>query len=256
MFAERGDGLIELTPLAELLQSGTPGSLLALALAQQDFYPVWGALGDSIQTGEPSFDRVYGQPNWAYREEHPDANQRFNALMAHYARERAASLVSSGVLPSSGTVVDVGGGDGTLLATALAHHPRMRGLLFDQPHVVAAAEAVLAAAGVADRCDVISGDFFTEVPTGGDAYVLSGVLCDWEDAEARQILRHCRHAMGASAQLVLVEALLPEGNEPSPTKNVDIQLMLTNAGGRIRSETQWRSLLDNAGFNRPTIVSN
>jgi len=255
VFAERGDGRIESTPLAELLQSGTPGSLHALALAQQDFYPVWGQLAYSIQTGEPSFNKVYGQPNWAYRKEHPDANQRFNALMAHYARARAASLVSSGFLPASGTVVDVGGGDGTLLAIALAHHPGLRGLLFDQAHVVAAAEVVLTAAGVADRCDVVSGDFFTDVPTGGDAYVLSGVLCDWEDAEATQILRRCRHAMGAHARLVLVEALLPAGNEPSPTKIVDIQLMLTNAGGRIRSGTQWHSLLDHAGFNPPTIVT-
>lgn len=255
LFAARGDGLIELTPLAELLQSGTPGSLHALAVAQQDFYPVWGQLASSIQTGEPSFDRVYGQPNWAYREGHPAANQRFNALMAHYARERAASLVSSGFLASSGTVVDLGGGDGTLLAIALSHHPRMRGLLFDQPHVVAAAEAVLTAAGVANRCDVTSGDFFTDVPTGGDTYVLSGVLCDWDDAEATEILRHCRRAMGAKARLVLVEALVKEGNDPSPIKNVDIQLMLTNAGGRIRSETEWRSLLNSAGFNPPTIVT-
>ena len=131
----------------------------------------------------------------------------------------------------------------------------MRGVLFDQPHVVAASATVLTAAGVADRCDVISGDFFTDVPTGGDTYVLSGVLCDWDDAEATEILRNCRHAMGAKARLVLVEALVKEGNEPSPTKNVDIQLMLTNAGGRIRSEPEWRSLLDSAGFNPPIIVT-
>ena len=102
---------------------------------------------------------------------------------------------------------------------------------------------------------LIGGDFFTEVPTGGDAYVLAGVLCDWQDNEARQILRQCRQAMGANAQIQVVEALIPEGNESSPSKNIDIQLMLTNAGGGIRSETEWRSLLDNAGFNRPTIVT-
>ena len=95
----------------------------------------------------------------------------------------------------------------------------------------------------------------TDVPNGGDTYVLSGVLCDWDDADATQILQHCRHAMGANARLVLVEALVKEGNEPSPSKSVDIQLMLTNAGGRIRSETERRSLLHSAGFNPPTIVS-
>jgi len=254
LFAERADGLIEMTPLAALLQSDTPGSLRALALAQQDFYPVWGDLGYSVQTGRPSFDRVYGQPNWTYRESHPEANERFNAFMAHYAWGTATSLLSSGCLPETGTVVDVGGGNGSLLGAVLAQHPRLRGVLFDQPHVVQEAEAVLNSAGVADRCDVIRGDFFREVPSGGDIYLLSGVLHDWADAEAAQILRRCRHAMGANARLVVVDGLVPEGNKPSPIKDIDIQLMLTNAGGRIRSESQWRALVDNAGFKFGGII--
>ena len=186
----RNDDTVESTPLAALLQSATEGSLRTLALAQRDFYPVWGELGDSVHTGQPSFDRVYGQPNWAYRQQHPEANKRFNELMAQHARTRAADLLDSGRLPGSGTVVDVGGGNGTLLATLLAEHPQLHGVLFDQPHVLNDATTVLVDAGVADRCEVVAGDFFAEVPPGGDAYILSGVLCDWPDDQAAQNPAH------------------------------------------------------------------
>jgi O-methyltransferase domain len=234
------------------LESDTRGSLRTLALAQQDFVPVWAELEYTVRTGRPSFDHVYGEPNWAYRQRHPDANERFNGLMAQHARARADSLLRSGCLPATGTVVDVGGGNGTLLAIVLAHHPQLRGVLFDQPHVVEEAASVFADAHVADRCDTVAGDFFAEVPSGGDLYVLSGILWDWPDDRATAILRSCRNAMGSNAQLVLVDGVVIDNDQPSPITNIDVQLMLTNAGARIRTAAQWHDLLTAAGFTHPS----
>jgi hypothetical protein len=255
LLALRDDDTVDSTALAALLQSAAEGSLRTLALAQRDFYPVWGELGYSVHTGQPSFDRVYGQPNWAYRQQHPDANKRFNELMAQHARTRAGDLLDSDRLPSDGTVVDVGGGNGTLLATVLAKHPLLHGVLFDQPHVLTEATEVLVHAGVADRCDVISGDFFAEVPPGGDAYILSGVLCDWPDDQAAHILHSCRHAMGTEARLIVVDGCVAGGSRSPTTTAIDLQLMLTNAGGRIRAEKDWQTLFDTAGLTIQTIVT-
>ena len=255
LLALRDDDTVGSTPMAALLQTSVEGSLRTLALTQRDFYPVWGELDYSVHTGQPSFDRVYGQPNWAYRQQHPEANKRFNDLMAQHARARAADLLDSGRLPSSGTIVDVGGGNGTLLVAVLAKHPQLHGVLFDQPHVLTDAPDVLVGAGVADRCDVVSGDFFAAVPSGGDAYVLSGVLCDWPDDRATGILQTCRHAMGRDARLIVVDGNIGTGGRSSSIAAIDLQLMLTNAGGRIRTEHDWRALFKTAGLTIETIVT-
>jgi hypothetical protein len=175
--------------------------------------------------------------------------------MTQHARTRAGDLLDSDRLPIDGTVVDVGGGNGTLLATVLAKHPLLHGVLFDQPHVLTEATEVLVHAGVADRCDVISGDFFAEVPPGGDAYILSGVLCDWPDDQAAHILHSCRHAMGTEARLIVVDGCVAGGSRSPTTTAIDLQLMLTNAGGRIRAEKDWQTLFDTAGLTIQTIVT-
>ena len=251
----RDDDTVESTPLAAMLQTSVDGSLRNLVIAQRDFYPVWGELAFSVHTGQPSFERVDGQPNWAYREQHAEVNKRFNDLMAQHAQARAAALLESGRLPASGTIVDIGGGNGTLLAIVLAKHPQLHGVLFDQPHVLTDATDVLVDAGVADRCDLISGDFFAEVPSGGDAYILSGVLCDWPDDRATRILQTCRHAMGPDARLIVVDGIIGTGRRTSTNTAIDLQLMLTNAGGRIRTEHDWQTLLDTAGLTIQTIVT-
>jgi predicted O-methyltransferase YrrM len=254
-FAEQEDGRFQLTPLAALLQADLPGSLRATVLAHgEDFYRVWGELFYSVQTGEPAFDRVYGLSNWAYRQQHPEANARFNALMASMARRRAAGVLSTYRFAGHRVVVDVGGGNGTLLVALLRHYPELRGMLVDQPHVIAQAHTVLATAGVADRCIVLEGDFFAEVPAGGDFYILSEILHDWSDARASDILVRCHRAMASGAKLLIVERVVPKGNDPSPAKLIDIQMLVTNAGGRERTEHEWRRLVESAGFRVRSIV--
>jgi len=250
VFAEQADGRFALTPLAQPLRSGVPGSLRAMMIAHgKDLYPVWGALLVSVQTGAPAFDKVYGMPNWEYRRRHPEVNARFNAFMSDMVSRRAAAVAATYPFPDTGVVVDVGGGDGTLLAAILATRPYLCGVLFDQPHVVAEAGPRLTAAGVADRVNVVGGDFFVDVPAGGDSYILSAVLHDWGDDRAIAILAQCRRAIGFDAKLLVVEQVLPPDNDPSLAKLSDINMLVTNAGGRERSEDEWRALLHAGGFD-------
>ena len=150
-------------------------------------------------------------------------------------------------------VVDVGGGQGVLLAAVLRAHPHLRGVLFDQPAVVAGAAPVLRAAGVADRCEVVGGDFFAAVPAGGDVYLLSRILHDWDDARATALLRVLHRAARPGARLVVVERVLPPGDAPHPGKLIDLT-MLVMLGGRERTEAEFRALLAGAGFSLTRVV--
>ena len=249
------DGQLSLTPMGSLLRSDNPDSLRSSVLMHgQEFYPVWGELPETIRTGVPAFERVYGMPTWEYRRRHPDAGARFDSFMARAARDRAAGLVAAGRLPERGVIVDVGGGNGTLLATVLTAHPHMTGILIDQPHVVAAAPDVLARAGVSDRCDVIGGDFFTAVPGGGDVYLLSGVLLDWDDERAAQIVHRCRQAIRQSGELLLVDAVLPGDHRSSAAYLLDLHMLLTNTGGRVRGRSEWERLLAGTGFHLHEVI--
>ncbi len=145
-------------------------------------------------------------------------------------------------------VVDVGGGHGALLAGILKAHPGLRGIVYDQPHVVEGARATLEAAGVADRCAVEGGDFFEGVPPGGDAYLLKNIIHDWDDARATTILRHCRRAIGPDGKLLLVELLVPPRNTPGFAHWADLEMLVMTPGGRERTEAEYAALYAAAGF--------
>ena len=161
--------------------------------------------------GRADLPRVHGAGFWDYLGAHPEDGALFNAAMSEGASARAEALRAVRDLSSIGTVVDVGGGQGRLLAGLLEATPGLSGVLFDRPEVVAGAEAVLRAAGVADRCAVVGGDFFASVPPGGDAYVLAQIVHDWPDAEALAILSACHRAMAPGARLWVIEQVLPGG---------------------------------------------
>lgn len=168
--------------------------------------------------------------------------------MSQAVRDRVASLLATGALPEQGTVVDVGGGNGTLLAAVLTARPALTGVLVDQPDVVEGAARVFGEAGVADRCAVVGGDFFTAVPAGGQAYVLSAIVLDWDDQSAGSILRATARAMPAGAVLVVVDVVRPD----HPDEAVDllhVNMLLTNSGGRIRTAAEWADLLGSNGFD-------
>jgi hypothetical protein len=238
-----------LTPVGELLRRDVAGSLHGWAafVGRPYIRAAWSELEHSIRTGETAFDHVHATDIWSYRAEHPEESEIFDRAMESLTGSSNSALLGAYDFGRFETVVDVGGGNGALLAALLGHYPGMRGILFDQPHVVANARSTLAAEGVADRCTVVAGSFFEEVPAGGDAYAMKSILHDWEDAEAAAILRVCRSAMADAARLVLVERIVGAANEDPRTKFSDLN-MLVAPGGRERTIEEWRALLDSTGF--------
>ena len=157
--------------------------------------------------------------------------------------------------PAAGTIVDVGGGQGALLAAILAGGPDLQGILYDLPHVIAAARGgPIDAAGLAGRCELAAGSFFERVPAGGDLYLLKRVIHDWDDERAAAILRNCRAAMSATARLLVVDHVLSPGNAPSLGKWLDLQMLVLTPGGRERDEAGFRALLSSAGLGLKRIL--
>jgi hypothetical protein len=186
-------------------------------------------------------------PVFDYYARHPESDRILNEALVGYTHRVANAAVDTYDFSPFGIVVDVGGGYGELLAAILRGNPRAQGILFDQPHVVVDAEQHLIAAGVADRCARIGGDFFTAVPGGGDAYLLSQILHDWDDERCLKILKHCRRVMPESGKLLVVEIVLPDGEEPSFGKWLDLH-MLVVASGRERTAAEYETLFCAAGF--------
>lgn len=255
VFAEQSDGRFGLTPLAEHLQTDVPGSLRswAMLIGRPYYFASWGHLLHSVKTGEPAFPHVYGMPAWEYRASHPEESALFDGAMTGLSLAEAEAVVRSYDFSSIGVLVDVGGGKGALLAAILAANPALRGILFDQPHVVADAKDLLERAGVADRCEVVDGDFFKAIPGGADAYLLKSIIHDWDDASAIEILRKCRSAMADSARLLVVERGIRPANEPDPAKFIDLMLLVM-LGGRERTAEEYERLYTEAGFKLTNTI--
>lgn len=254
VFAETG-GAFSLTPPATHLRSGAPGSVRAWAMhiGQPYFWHSWGHLIESVRTGEPAFPSLYGMSPWEYREAHPKANAIFNQAMTELAAGVADAVVQSYDFSGAEVLVDVGGGEGALLAAILTEYPALRGILFDQPHVVTDARAVFERAGVAARCEVVEGSFFDAVPAAADAYLLKSIIHDWDDTPAVRILRTCRDAIAATGKLLVVERVIQPGNDPDPAKYQDLN-MLVMLGGRERTPDDFRALYTQAGFHLTRII--
>jgi len=254
VFAE-ADGRFSQTSLSEYLRTDAPGSVRAWAMymGRPYVWSPWAYLGDSVRTGEPVFPALHGTSAWDYRAAHPEEGAIFDAAMTGLSAAAAAAVVRSYDFSRIRVLVDVGGGQGELLAAILAANPAVRGILFDQPHVVAGAGSVLERAGVADRCEVVGGSFFEAVPGGADAYLLKSVVHDWDDARAVEILRGCREAMSETGRLLLVEGVIQPGNEPDRMKLVDLH-MLVMLGGQERTAEDFQRLYAEAGFRLTGII--
>jgi hypothetical protein len=240
-----------LTGLGERLRPGSPDAVHAIfaMLWGSEGWSAWGGLVECVRTGLPAWDAVHGQTWVEYYDAHPAASRTFNRAMSQHTRGTAAALVEACQVSRFHTVVDVGGGDGMLLASMLAREPDLRGVVFDLPAGLTDAGLTAEAMGVADRFRVVPGDFFAEVPEQADAYVLKQVLHDWSDDDAVRILRRCRAAMRRDSRLLVLERVLPDlaGPEHAPALLLDIH-MLTVTGGRERTLAEFGDLLDESGF--------
>jgi hypothetical protein len=206
-----------------------------------------------VKTGETGFERVYGKPIFDYLSEHPEQAKIFDAAMTAIHGHETQAMIEAYDFSALGTLVDVGGGNGSLLCTVLEQNPRLRGVLYDLPGVVARAQENIKARGLADRCTTVGGSFFDAVPPGGDAYLLRHIIHDWYDDRASIILRHCRKAMKPNGRLLVIETVVPPGNDPGFVKLLDLN-MLVIPGGTERTEDEYRTLYASCDFRLARIV--
>jgi hypothetical protein len=255
LFRTSEDGQFAVAPLGATLQSDAPGAArqTVIALGGGWFSSAFDEILYCLRTGETGMEKAYGQGVFDYLAQHPEDASNFNAAMIGIHGAEPAAVAQAYDFTGIGTLVDVGGGSGNMLKTILSAHPNVRGVLFDVPHVAAEAEQQIANAGLSDRCQISSGSFFESVPTGGDAYILSHIIHDWDEDECVTILTNCRRAMGANGRLLIVEMVIRPGDEPDLGKLLDL-VMLVVPGGQERTEEEYRALLEKAGFRLSRVV--
>jgi hypothetical protein len=257
---ETDDRRYMLTPLGATLRTDEPGAMRAFARFRlgDELERVWRALPHTIRTGDNGFHRAFGTDIRSYLATHPDTATLYNAAMQSLTWGVNAEIGAHYLFGNFGWVVDVGGGNGTLLLSILEHHPEMRGTIFELPDVAAQARERIAVAGLAARCDAVDGNAFHTIPAGADAYLMKSVLHGKTDDEAETILRNCRNAMTTHAKLLVIERLLPERIDPYDALARDILLMdinmMVTGGGRERTEAEYRTLLVKAGLGPTRVI--
>jgi hypothetical protein len=259
VFSEQENGAFALTALGECLRDDVPGSARALVrlFTGARIQNAWADLEYCVRTGGPAFRKRGVVDHFAEMAGDPEATAVFDAAMADFTKLAAIAVAANYDFSRLRTLVDVGGGNGALLIGILRAHPHLHGVVFDQEHAVSRAREQIAARGLVDRCQAVGGDFFAEVPPGGDAYLLKHVIHDWDDERATTILRNCRRAMAATGTLLIVEGIYPPHVDQSLASRGaaanDVN-MLVNTGGRQRSEQEFQSLFDATGFTLTRIV--
>jgi hypothetical protein len=244
-------GRYSLTRLGDCLNTLRGATMARGAL----YYDGAAGLLATVRHGRTSFEHVHGTTFFEYLQGHTDRSEIFHASMAGRAQQEARDVIAAYDFTGLHRIVDVGGGPGVMLAEILGAAPGLSAVLMDREAVVARARDHLDRSGVGDRVECVAGDFLLSVPSGGNAYLLSRVLHDWDDDDARRILNACRSAMGPGARLIVVEAILPEraGDAPAVIR-MDL-LMLILLGARERTAIEFRDLLESAGFAIRRIVA-
>src|SRR5262249_11609849 len=252
VFAQDAAGRDRQTAFSDTLPSGHPKSIRpsAMMLGAHFMWKPTGALEETVRTGRPSFERVFGAPFFEYMAGHSDDAAVFNAAMSS-SPDYLAAVARAYDFSRFERIVDVGGGHGLLLAGILSANPRLCGILYDLPAVVAGASAPRQEP-ISQRCEIIGGDFFKEVHAGAVSYILKGIIHDWNDEAALKILKNCRRAIHPDGRLLIVDAVLTGSTDPT-TAMMDM-LMMVLTSGRERTESEFRSLLHEAGFSMVQVI--
>lgn len=255
---EQEDGSFALAPMGFLLRADAQPSVRSWAIWWGKYqWPEWGNLRHSVQTGESARALLNGRNSYDFVAADPQAAEVFNRAMSELTHLAATEVARGYDFSAATRVVDIGGGRGELLTTILSAYPALRGTLFELPHAMAAAAALIGTAGVAQRCTLLTGDFFDSVPGGGDVYILKSVIHNWDDQRSAIILDNCRRSMTGNARLVLVERIMPArmtgiATDRAVTRS-DLN-MLVGIGGRERTESEFISLLSSSGFKAARII--
>jgi len=246
IFIETEDKRFELTPMAECLKTGAMRSI-ALMFNSDWSDKAWGYFMDSVKTGGTAFEKAHGMPVSDWLEENPRAAEVFNEANAVKAVNSHRAIVDVYDFSDIHTLTDVGGGTGALMAEILIANPLMNGVVADIPSVIQKAREIIRTRGLEDRCEAVECDFFKSIPSGSDAYLMSNILHDWSDEQCHIILKNCHKAMKAESKLLIVEMVVPSGNQPSIAKLLDLEMLVTT-GGCERTEKEFKILLKTSGF--------
>ena len=257
VFAEVGERKFGLTPPADTLRTDAPESIHSLVMWLCDPFhlKIFSALPHTVETGDITFDHVYGKPVFEYFPQDPVEEQRFNDAMTCLSEMVVPAVLEAYDFSGIETLLDVAGGHGALLCAILARYPKMKGMLVDLPQVVEGTRKAVSGRGLMERCHVAHGDFFASIPGGADAIIMKHIIHDWDDDKAITILSNCRKALGGKPEgrILLVESVLPLGNEPHLGKLIDLEMMVF-PGGRERTEHEFRSLFERAGLRLTRVI--
>lgn len=250
-----GKDSFRLTNLGQALKTGSPGNARSavIALVGDMVKPAWKDFDHGLLTGDPGFEKAHGQSLFEYLRDNPGMATFFSETMVGFHGREPPAVAEAYDFSGIGSLVDVGGASGNMLGHVLKRHPNVKGVLYDLPHVVADAPALLESHGVADRVEILSGSFFENVPAGHDAYLVSHIIHDWDDGENATILKNIREAMKPDGKLLIVEMVLPEGNDPHMGKMLDMMMMLV-PGGEERTAAEYAELLEPNGFRVTRVV--
>lgn len=248
IFTEGEDTQFSLTPMAALLQKG-PGGMrsMVLHMCETPSWHAWGELLHSVTTGETAFIKANGSEVFPYYVAHPESKEPFDQAMTELSEAMSQAVTKAYDFSQFKKIIDIGGGHAGLLSSILKAYPNPSGVVFDMPQTVEGAKQRLAAEGLQKRCEIVGGDFFQEVPTDGDAYILKFIIHDWDEERALAILKNIHRAMPDGGKLFLVESLVPEANESSFSKFFDVHMMVMT-GGRERTAAEYAALFAEAGF--------
>jgi hypothetical protein len=254
VLSEGPDGKFSETPLSAVLRSNANPSLRAFAsmLGSEWHGRGWSELEYCVRTGKQALDKIYGEPIFRYFEKRPEEAQLFNQAMSDLSTIEGPAVAEAYSFDGIHSIVDVGGGHGLLLATILARNPHMKGTLYEVPHVVAGAKDG-PLKPVMDRCTLASGDMFSAVPGGADAYIMKHIIHDWPDDVCIKILKACRKGVNPGGRLLVVDNVIQPGNDFAPGKFMDLQ-MLIFPGGCERTEKQFQELFAAAGWRLSRVI--
>jgi ubiquinone/menaquinone biosynthesis C-methylase UbiE len=253
IFQEKDNRHFDHTALSHCLRSDAENSFRPAAQIGHRISSFWNGLHHSALTGESGFTKVFGQPLFSYLGTHPEVAQIFDAAMVAIHGHETPAMLDSYDFSSAHVLADIGGGSGSLIAATLQRFPKLKGILFELDHVIRRTGETWKTYGLGDRCSLIAGNFFESMPSGADTYLFRHIIHDWSDEQSVQILKNCRRVIPNTGRLLIIEAVVPTGNESSPAKDFDL-VMLVLPGGIERTEEEYRVLLKEAGFQLSSVT--
>jgi hypothetical protein len=259
VFKETGNRVFAQTPMSEALVTKPAGSMRAMALFCGDkaHMQAWGEMLHSVRTGETAFVKAKGEGFFPYIKKHPEIGEIFDQAMSSFASVTHGAVIKAYDFKPIKVLADIGGGHGSFLADIVKANERLRGILFDQPHVIEGAKKMgfISAKEVGGRIEAKGGSFFEGVPAGADAYMMKHIIHDWSDDHCRTILKHIQGVMPKDGKLLVVENVIRPGNDPDFGKFLDLEMLAMTDGGRERTEAEFAALFASAGFRLTRIVT-